>query len=89
MAGYFECQAKNDNGEKSAKAHLDVVSQTTIVAGPKDTEAQVKSSVRINCSVAWDPAFELTISWKKNNVDMYIDNQRITIGKCVKTVYFF
>ena len=32
----------------------------------------------MNCSVVWDPATELEVSWKKDNVDMQIDGERIT-----------
>ena len=39
--------------------------------GPKSVEAQVQGTVRINCSVVWDPASELEVSWKKDNVRYY------------------
>ena len=40
--------------------------------GPKSVEAQVQGTVRINCSVVWDPASELEVSWKKDNVRIYV-----------------
>jgi len=78
MEGAYECRASNGEGTDSVAASLKVVRETTIIAGPKSVEAQVQGTVRINCSVVWDPASELEVSWKKDNVDMRIDGERIT-----------
>ena len=49
--------------------------------GPVDTVAQVKGSVRMNCSVAWDPEFELNVEWKKDNLKLHVDGKRVTIDQ--------
>ena len=79
--GNFECRALNVYGQNSAKASLKVVNTTTIENGPVTSEAQVKSTVRMNCNVLWDPTFELTVLWKKDNEDLRVDGQRITIDQ--------
>jgi len=79
MEGQFQCKASNQMGERVASARLKVVSTTTIVDGPSDIKKQVKSTVRINCTVLWDPAFELEVNWKKDNVDIRPDGTKVTI----------
>lgn len=32
--------------------------------------AEIRSEVRMSCSVLYDPQFELTVLWKKDNVDV-------------------
>ena len=49
------------------------------VDGPSDVKVQVKGTVRINCTVLWDPAFELEVNWKKDNVDLVTDGIKATI----------
>ena len=47
--------------------------------GPSDVSVQVTGTVRINCTVLWDPAFELEVNWKKDNVDLHPDGIKVTI----------
>ena len=78
--GKYECRAKNSEGENNAFAELTVVTELTIEHGPSDFEAVVKSTVRMNCSVLYDPKDGApTITWKKDNKDLHIDNRIITM----------
>jgi len=79
MEGEFQCKATNQYGSRTASARLKVVSTTTIVNGPSDVSVQVTGTVRINCTVLWDPAFELEVNWKKDNVDLHPDGIKVTI----------
>ncbi len=56
-----------------------MVNTTTITQGPDDIKARVKDQVSFPCVVAWDPTLELTVFWKKDNVDVRVDGRRITI----------
>ena len=55
------------------------ISSYLSVDGPSDVKVQVKGTVRINCTVLWDPAFELEVNWKKDNVDLVTDGIKATI----------
>ena len=78
--GKYECRAKNSEGVNNAFAELTVVTELTIEHGPSDFEAVVKSTVRMNCSVLYDPKDGApTITWKKDNKDLHIDNRIITM----------
>ena len=78
--GKYECRAKNSEGESAEFANLTVVTELTIEHGPKDFEAEVKSTVRMNCSVLYDPKDGApTITWKKDGEDLHIDNRIITM----------
>lgn len=52
------------------QATLTVVSTTTIAEGPVDMASEVRSPVTMDCLVLWDPTFKLTVTWKKDNVDI-------------------
>ncbi|TRY80572.1 hypothetical protein TCAL_13263 [Tigriopus californicus] len=69
-AGFYECLAKNVHGEVKQTGYLKVVSKTTIERGPVDMTAEIRSPVTMECLVVWDPSFELSILWKKDNVDV-------------------
>ncbi len=71
---------------KSAHASLKVVDTITIVNGPTDKKAKVKDSVCFPCEVIWDPNFEMTVLWKKDNVDMRVDGSRITVDDMTHTL---
>jgi hypothetical protein len=43
-------------------------------------KAQIQSTVRMNCTVLWDPSMDLNIIWKKDNVDIDPDaSERVTV----------
>lgn len=80
-AGKYMCEAKN-HGTMSKVGSLVVKSKTEIISGPSDLYVEVFSSVTMNCTVVSDLSEELTVIWKKNNVDLgqsiYGENQRIS-----------
>ena len=50
--------------------------------GPVDMAAEIKSEVRMTCSVLWDPQFDLFVSWKKDNVDIdFVDGGRFSVDE--------
>ena len=80
--GKYECRAKNSEGVNNAFAELTVVTELTIEHGPSDFEAVVKSTVRMNCSVLYNPKEGTPkITWKKDNEDLLIDNRTITVDR--------
>lgn len=79
MEGNYECQATNAHDSRSKFAYLRVVDKTTITDGPNDVEVRVRENVRFNCTVVWDPNFELDFYWSKENQRLRVDNERITI----------
>ena len=61
---------------------LTVVTQTTIDKGPETTQTKkINEDVTLDCSVLYDPTFSLTVEWKKDNVEVEIDDERITIDR--------
>ena len=79
--GSYECQASNEYGIEKVESSLKVVSKTTIINGPVDTEAQVKSNIRMNCEIVWDRKFELTVVWKRDNVNIIVDGTKIYVDE--------
>merc|ERR1740123_1985185 len=79
MKGTFECLASNSEGSRAVTASLQVINSTTIIGGPTDVEANVSETVNLPCSILWDPSSELEVIWKKNNIVIDIDDQRIRI----------
>ena len=67
--GRYECSARNHE-EDQASLNLIIQSNTTIIEGPKDQKVSVFSSVLMNCSVVADMTQNLTVMWKKNNMDL-------------------
>ena len=67
--GRYTCTAAN-HGTDTASGRLIVKSITTIVDGPRDRVEEVFSSLKMNCSVVADMTQDLTVLWKKNNVDL-------------------
>jgi hypothetical protein len=49
--------------------------------GPTDVEANVSETVNLPCSVLWDPSSDLEVIWRKDNINIDIDDQRIRIHK--------
>lgn len=74
--GQFNCLAENIHGVDEASARLVVVSTTTIQYGPVDTIARVRNNAQMNCTILWDPNYELQVDWKKDNVDLKIDGTK-------------
>jgi len=81
MEGTFKCLASNSEGSRGVKASLQVINSTTIIAGPSDVEANVSETVNLPCSVLWDPSSDLEVIWRKDNINIDIDDQRIRIHK--------
>lgn len=75
--GNYTCKATNDEGEIEAIGEIKVVNSTKIIKGPEAGERQVKTNVTMACEVLWDHSYELSITWKKNNVELAIDGERI------------
>ena len=48
---------------------------TKIIKGPEAGEKQVKTNVTMACEVLWDHSYELSITWKKNNVELAIGKE--------------
>eukprot|EP00092_Neocalanus_flemingeri_P009191 GFUD01009892.1.p1 GENE.GFUD01009892.1~~GFUD01009892.1.p1 ORF type:complete len:761 (+),score=236.03 GFUD01009892.1:117-2399(+) len=67
--GEYKCRATN-HGEDTAEGTLIVKSITTIIDGPKDSREEVFSSIEMKCKVVADMTIELTVTWKKNNIDL-------------------
>ena len=42
--------------------------------------AEVRSNVTLNCSVLYDPNFDLTVTWKKDNVDLDLGQPRFALS---------
>jgi len=86
MAGTYECLASNINGNNSVKANLTVVNSTKIISGPNDLEAKIGSTVVMDCIVSWDPLFDLKVVWRRENVEIDADGERIIIGNNSLTI---
>jgi hypothetical protein len=86
MAGTYECMASNVNGNNSVKANLTVVNSTKIISGPNDLEARVGTTVVMDCIVSWDPLFDLKVVWRRENVEIDADGERIIIGNNSLTI---
>jgi len=67
--GVYKCIAANHR-QASKSGRLVVKSKTEIISGPGDQSVTVFSSVTLNCSVVSDLSEQLTVIWKKNNVDI-------------------
>mgnify|MGYP001195513494 CR=1 FL=1 len=69
--GIYKCVASNQ-GEDSKQGALIVKSKTEIINGPSDLTVRVFSSIVMNCTVVSDLSEQLTVIWKKNNVDLNV-----------------
>lgn len=67
--GEYECTATN-HGQVRATARLTVKSKTEIIEGPSDQEATVFTSLKMPCAVVSDLSENLTVLWKKENIDL-------------------
>ena len=60
---------------------LRVVTQTTIEKGPAGEQTKkINQDVTLDCIVLYDPRFNLTVEWKKDNQDVILDS-RITVDR--------
>merc|ERR1712213_78761 len=80
MEGTYECLASNVNGNSSVKANLTFVNSTKIISGPKDLEAKIGSTVVMSCNVSWDSLYDLKVVWRRENVEIKADDERIING---------
>ena len=74
---FYVCQFTENN--RVVKCSNCLLIRLFLVNGPSDVSVQVTGTVRINCTVLWDPAFELEVNWKKDNVDLHPDGIKVTI----------
>ena len=59
-----------------------MVTQTTIDKGPAGEQKKIiRETVKFDCSVLYDPTYDLTVEWKKDNNDVDEDDSRITVDK--------
>ena len=54
--------------------------------GPTDVEANVSETVNLPCSVLWDPSSDLEVIWRKDNINIDIDDLRIQIHESNKSL---
>ena len=58
-----------------------VKSVTTIVDGPVDRTETLDTSISMECGVVADTSLELTVSWKKDNIDLgqpgFLEDERV------------
>ena len=57
--------------------------------GPTDVEANVSETVNLPCSVLWDPSSDLEVIWRKDNINVDIDDQRIQIHESNKSLTIY
>ena len=61
---------------------LGVVTQTTIENGPAGEQKKIiHETVKFDCSVLYDPTYDLTVEWKKDNNDVNEDDPRISVDR--------
>ena len=76
----YKCKAAN-HGEATAEGELIVKSVTTIVDGPLDRTEMVDTSISMDCGVVADTSLELSVSWKKDNIDLgqpgFLEDERV------------
>ena len=49
-------------------------------------EAEIRSTVVMDCIVSWDPLFDLKVVWRRENVEIDADGERIIIGNNSLTI---
>ena len=74
--GEYRCRATN-HGEDTAAGSVVVKSVTTIIEGPTDRTETVFSSIKMPCKVVADMTIELSVTWKKDNIDLDDDDDRM------------
>ena len=67
--GEYKCRATN-HGEDTAEGALIVKSVPTIIDGPSDRKEEVFSSIEMKCNVVADISLELSVNWKKDNIEL-------------------
>ena len=57
-----------------------------IFLGPKDLEAKIGSTVVMSCNVSWDPLYDLKVVWRRENMEIEADDERIINGNNSLTI---
>ncbi|XP_053310317.1 neurofascin isoform X5 [Spea bombifrons] len=73
--GKYTCVATNILGNAENTVRLEVKEPTRIVKGPEDQIAKRGSTVRLDCRVRSDPSLRLTVTWMKDESQLYISNK--------------
>ena len=61
---------------------LGVVTQTTIVKGPPGEQKKIiHETVKFDCEVLYDPTYDLTVEWRKDNDNVDEDDPRFTVDR--------
>ncbi|PIO39009.1 hypothetical protein AB205_0094720 [Aquarana catesbeiana] len=73
--GKYTCVATNILGNAENTVRLEVKEPTRIVKGPEDQIARRGSTVRLDCRVRWDNTLRLTVTWMKDDTQLYISSR--------------
>ncbi|XP_063308279.1 neurofascin isoform X4 [Pelobates fuscus] len=73
--GKYTCVATNILGKADNTVRLEVKEPTRIVKGPEDQIAKRGSTVRLDCRVRSDPSLRLTVTWMKDEAQLYIGSR--------------
>ncbi|XP_072280968.1 neurofascin isoform X18 [Pyxicephalus adspersus] len=73
--GKYTCVATNILGNAENTVKLEVKEPTRIVKGPEDQIARRGSTVRLDCRIRSDPTLRLTVTWMKDDTQLYIGNR--------------
>uniref|UniRef100_A0A8C5LTT4 Neurofascin n=1 Tax=Leptobrachium leishanense TaxID=445787 RepID=A0A8C5LTT4_9ANUR len=73
--GKYTCVATNILGKADNTVRLEVKEPTRIVKGPEDQIAKRGSTVRLDCRVRSDSSLRLTVTWMKDETQLYIGSR--------------
>ncbi|XP_063811298.1 neurofascin isoform X8 [Pseudophryne corroboree] len=73
--GKYTCVATNILGNAENTVRLEVKEPTRIIKGPEDQIARRGSSVRLDCRIRSDPSLRLTVTWMKDDNQLYISSR--------------
>ncbi|KAM9320163.1 neurofascin [Gastrophryne carolinensis] len=73
--GKYTCVATNILGNAENTVRLEVKEPTRIVKGPEGQVARRGSTVRLDCRVRSDPSLRLTVTWLKDDAQLYISSR--------------
>ncbi|KAE8623298.1 hypothetical protein XENTR_v10005557 [Xenopus tropicalis] len=73
--GKYTCVATNILGNAENTVRLEVKEPTRIVKGPEDQIAKRGSSVHLDCRVRSDSSLRLTVTWIKDDTQLYINSR--------------
>ncbi|XP_077337395.1 neurofascin isoform X8 [Lithobates pipiens] len=73
--GKYTCVATNILGNAENTVRLEVKEPTRIVKGPEDQIARRGSTIRLDCRVRWDNTLRLTVTWMKDDTQLYISSR--------------